>query len=181
VGHIGTIYSVLEWRAFLQALVAFARRRGLRPKMLMVGLATKFHRIAGEFPGVVELLPDMPEERAVETFSTADVLYAMYPFDPRADVFRRTSLPTKVSTYVRCRRPILAHSPRESSLADVVEAHGIGRVCDTAAVSGIEASLAATLDRAIPPARFEDARDKLYGTANLQVMSACLARLLAGT
>jgi hypothetical protein len=178
VGHIGTIYAIPECRAFLQALSAVARQRGLRPRMLMVGLNAKFHGFAREFPGVVELVPDLPEDQAVERLATADLLYAMYPFDPRADVFRRTSLPTKLSTYVRCRRPVLAHTPRESSLADMVEAHGLGQVCDSMSAAGIEAALESTLDRPIPAQHFESAREKVYGTINVSRMIACLERLV---
>ena len=37
-------------------------------------------------------------------------------------VLRRTSFPTKLSTYVLAARPILAHAPRDSSIASLEEA-----------------------------------------------------------
>ena len=179
VGHLGTIYAAAEWRAFLAALVGLARRRGLVPRMIMVGLAAKYRAVAAEFPGVVELVADLPEDEAVARLAAADVLYAMYPFDARADVFRRTSLPTKLSSYLRCRRPIVAHAPRDTSLGDIVERYGLGQKCDSLSPPAIEAAIAAALDASVPDARFETAREEVYGRVNVRRMAACLTALCA--
>jgi hypothetical protein len=179
VGHIGTIYAASEWRSFLNALQAYAAARGLRPRMTMIGLAQRYQALAGEFPGIVELVPDTPEDEAVARLQRCDFVYAMYPFETRADVFRRTSLPTKVSTYLRCQRPIFGHAPAASSLADVLRAHDIGQLFPAASASPAEfqAAFDAIRNKPILPANYEAARESLFGEANVQRLADCLTRL----
>jgi glycosyltransferase involved in cell wall biosynthesis len=178
VGHIGTIYAIPEWRVFLQALGSLARKRGLRPRMLMVGL-DKFHSVAQEFPGVVEILPETPESAAVGRLAATDLCYAMYPFNPAAEVFRQTSLPTKLSTYVQSRKSVLAHAPAATSLGDVVEKYGIGRACSEMAVPAVEAAIASVLDTPVPEQTFEVVRREVYGIDNVERMASCLERLVS--
>jgi hypothetical protein len=179
VGHIGTIYAASEWRAFLNALQAYATARALRPRMTMIGLADRYHGLAGEFPDIVELVPDTPEDEAVARLQRCDFVYAMYPFETRADVFRRTSLPTKVSTYLRCQRPIFGHAPAASSLADVLRAHDIGLLFPgvSASPADFEAAFDTIREKAVPFARYQTAREALFGEANVQRLADCLARL----
>jgi hypothetical protein len=44
------------------------------------------------------------------------LLYVNYPFGRRAGLFRQTSFPTKVSTYVLTARPLLVHMPADGSV-----------------------------------------------------------------
>lgn len=177
VGHIGSIYSTDEWRALLRALKAVAAERGLAPKMVMIGLAAKYRPVADEFPGCVELVSDLAEAEAVERLFTCHLVYAMYPFDVRSDVFRRTSLPTKLTSYVKAQRPILAHSPAGSTLLDVVERHRLGVACTSSSVRDLEAALRAALALEAPAAVFEQARAEVYGDGNAARLGACLEAL----
>jgi hypothetical protein len=128
----------------------------------------------------VELVGDTPEEQAVQRLRACDFLYAMYPFEPRADVFRRTSLPTKVSSYLLSQRPIFGHAPAASSLADVLRGHDIGVLYPYA--SGSPASFAAAFDavrnKSVPAAAYENARSALFGDANVDRLTRCLAQLV---
>ena len=47
------------------------------------------------------------------------LLYLNYPFTSGERVLRETSFPTKLSTYIRCARPILVHAPPNSSTSDL--------------------------------------------------------------
>ena len=180
VGHIGTIYAAGEWRTFLAALRRYAARRDLRVRMTMVGLAERYQTIAAEFPGTVELVPDTPEEQAVERLRHCDFLYAMYPFETRADVFRRTSLPTKISSYLLCQRPIFGHAPAASSLADVLRAHDIGCLFSSASggATEFEATFEAITTKVVPDAAYETARAALFGEANVRRLGESLAHLV---
>ena len=179
VGHIGTIYAASEWRAFLQALRAYAAARALRPRMTMVGLAERYHPLAAEFADIVELVPDTPEAEAVARLQRCDFVYAMYPFEPRADVFRRTSLPTKVSSYLLCQRPIFGHAPAASSLADVLRAHDIGVLFPSAAgtPASFEAAFEAIRGKTTELDAFENARAALFGDGNVARLKEALSRL----
>jgi hypothetical protein len=182
VGHIGTIYAENEWRAFLTALRAYASARRLKPRMTMVGLADRYHALAAEFSNMVELVADTPEDQAVERLRHCDFMYAMYPFDRRADVFRRTSLPTKISSYLLCQRPIFGQTPAASSLADVLRAHPIGVLFSSAegSATAFEAAFDAVTDLGptVPPVAYENARETLFGDGNVRRLTDCLMRLV---
>jgi hypothetical protein len=177
VGHLGSIYSTDEWRAFLRALRSVAGRRGLRPKMLMIGLAQKYRPAATEFGDMVEIVDDLPESVAVERLSGCHFLYAMYPFDARADVFRRTSLPTKVTTYLKVQRPIFAHSPAGSTLLDIVERYAIGLPCTSPADADAAQSIDACLALTVPTESYERTRREVYGIDNAERLRSCLNAL----
>jgi hypothetical protein len=177
VGHVGSIYAPGEWRALLGALRDVAAKQGRKARMVMIGLAPRYHAVAGEFGGMVELVSDLPEERAVERLFTCHAVYAMYPFDERAAVFRRTSLPTKLTTYLRAQRPILAHSPAGSSLLEIVEGHGLGVPCTGPGHAELVKALERLLEDGVAPGAYERARAEVYGVGNPERLGACLRAL----
>jgi len=144
----------------------------------MVGLAERYRTVAGGFSDMVELIPDTPEEEAVQRLSRCDFVYAMYPFERRADV-RRTSLPTKVSTYLLCQRPIFGHAPVASSLADVLRAHDLGVLCPSSTWTALDAAIEIIAAKTVPRDKYEAARDALFGTQNVIRLANCLADLSA--
>ena len=177
IGHIGTIYAVDEWRAMLVALRTVAAERGVAAKMVMIGLAARYHALAAEFPDCVELVEEMPDDLAVERLFTCQVVYAMYPFDARSDVFRRTSLPTKVNSYVKAQRPILAHAPAGSTLFELVERYAIGVPCTSSAPTALAEALRRALLHEPPAGAYEKARAEVYGADNARRLGACLDAL----
>ncbi len=177
VGHVGSIYAVDAWRSFLQALQVVAKETGRRAKMIMIGLAPKYRAAAREFGDVVEIQDDLPEPDAVARISTCHFLYAMYPFDARSTVFRTTSLPTKLTTYLKSRRPIFGHSPAGSTLLEIVDQFGIGLPCTTTAISDIADRIRRFLALSVPDNAYERAREEVYGTGNVERLRACLERL----
>jgi hypothetical protein len=177
IGHIGSLYAAESWRALLEALRMVAKERGVPAKMTMIGLAGKFRSAAAGFEDLVEFVDDLPEAAAVERLRSAQVLYAMYPFDDRSDVFRRTSLPTKITTYLRSGRPILAHSPPHSTLVDIVERYGLGLTCSSTVPSAIASVLGRVLDLSPDSGCYERARDQVYGVGNVERLRTCLESL----
>ncbi len=73
----------------------------------------------------------------------------MYPAGGKYQLFRRTSLPIKVSTYVQAQRPIFAHTPADSTLACVVTKYKLGAVC----MAGIENDIAGDVPSSSTPYR----------------------------
>jgi hypothetical protein len=177
IGHIGSLYATDGWQVLLQALRTVARERGVSAKMTMIGLAKKFRPAAAGFADMVEFVDDLPEEAAVERLRNVHVLYAMYPFDERSNVFRRTSLPTKITTYLKCRRPILAHSPVGSTLLDIVEPYGLGLACTAANVPAVVSVMRRVLDLSVAPGAYERARHDVYGLGNVERLRASLDAL----
>jgi hypothetical protein len=177
IGHLGSIYAPDEWHALLRALRDVAAEQGRKAKMLMIGLAARYHALPPELADLVELVPELPEARAVERLFSCHAVYAMYPFDDRSAVFRRTSLPTKLTAYVQAQRPILAHSPPGSSLLEIVEGHGLGVPCTSGGRAELTTALRAILRHEVAPGTYERAREEVYGLSNAERLGACLRAL----
>lgn len=60
-------------------------------------------------------LGHMAEDEGLQVLRGAFALYIGYPFI-RRDRIRRTSFPAKLATYVQAARPLLVHTPWDSSL-----------------------------------------------------------------
>jgi hypothetical protein len=174
VGHIGAIYSPREFTVALDAVSTAAKHLGRKPRGIFVGLLPRYRSLV-ERAGIAADMPDhLDEEVAVEKLRQADFVYAMYPFDPASRVFVRTSLPTKLSTYVRVGRPILAHTPAESTLARVVHRFGVGRVCSTNATAPLARAMIETATSIPSPDAFAAMHLAFYGPDNAVRMSRLL-------
>ena len=126
VGHVGSAYSAQEVRAFLAALRSLERTDGMRFKVLTFGQSPVFKVAAGDFPGLVENAGDLPENEVVKRLQQCSFVYSMYSFNRRHRIFRETSLPTKMSTYLMAAKPILAHCPEGSSIIGMITQFKLG-------------------------------------------------------
>jgi hypothetical protein len=176
VGHIGSIYSAKEAQAFVLGLRTAAQRMDREPSMLMIG-ATKLDKdwLVGTLgQKAVEYINHLDEPVAVQRLASCDFVYAQYPFDSRSGVFRRTSFPTKLTSYIKARRSIFAHTPLDSSLADAVSTYNLGSVCAEEYPHDIAEDIISHVGLDIPSERFERAREELYGYRNVQRLEAAL-------
>jgi hypothetical protein len=177
-GHIGSIYSVNEFRQFCRAFRHYARLRGLKPQFVVIaGRNARTQSVYEEFDGLIFDHPQMPENVAVQNLTRCDFLYAMYPFSPLLTVFRRTSSPTKLTTYLQAQRPILGHTPADSSLAAILTTYRLGLVCSSILEAGITQTIDKLRSAEINSAAFERARSELHGYHNV----GTLQRLLVGS
>jgi len=87
-------------------------------------------RLKAEFEGRVEIevTGHVTESDAVPLLRECFALDLNYPFGSRDAVLRRTSFPTKLSTYVQAGRPLLLHSPTDSSVMPLVDDSGFAAV-----------------------------------------------------
>jgi hypothetical protein len=175
VGHIGIIYNASPFREFVEALRAHGRRIGVSVKLVKIGRSREFEKVQEEHPDLVEDLGELPEKAAIEELSKCNFLYSMYPDLPRFEVFRKTSQPMKLSTYIQAQRPIFAHTPEDSTLAAAVRKYRIGTVCPSSDRQGIEVALKAHLQlEEVPRDRFEQARSELLGIAQMRALESAL-------
>jgi hypothetical protein len=177
VGHIGIIYDANQFREFVEALCAHGRNLGMPIKLVKIGRSREFERVQEVYPDLVEDLGQLPEKAAIEELSKCNFLYSMYPDTPRFEVFRRTSQPMKLSTYIQAQRPIFAHTPEDSTLAAAVRKYRIGSVCSSSDRQGLEVGLKALQQlEEIPRERFEQARTELLGIAQVKDLENTLRR-----
>lgn len=173
-GHIGSIYHVDEFVAFCRVFIGRARREKRRPRLLLIGCDNRTLEALGEFIDHIENHPILDEREAVTLLARCDLVYAMYPFESKNTMFRQTSLPTKLSTYVQSLRPVFAHTPADSTLARTVERFAVGKVCSTQSHSGIEEDLEIVRSRKWEREAFERLREEIYGFHNVRRMEAML-------
>ena len=174
IGHIGSLYHPDPFRKFVSALkrVASASKRSLQ--IIRIGSSPQLDRIALEDPDIFAAHGDVNEETAIPLLAACDFLYAMYPESKRYELFRKTSLPIKVSTYLQAQRPIFAHTPADSGLACVVRQYDLGCVDEGSHEEQLAAKIRRLLDRPVPRENYELAREDLMGAAQLLQLGAAL-------
>ncbi|WP_218280714.1 glycosyltransferase [Verrucomicrobium spinosum] len=165
VGHIGNVYSNKEYSCFLLGLRAYRETRRQSLQFYLVGSQPDQVCLAQEILGSdsVTDYDHLNEIDAVRLLGGTSFVYAMYPFDAKSSEFRRTSLPTKLSTYVQSQRPIFAHAPMDSTLAEVVSNGELGYCCSDLRPHVIAEGVEKILSLQVPKSRFEGVRSAKYG------------------
>lgn len=175
VGHIGIVYDSNQFREFVEALRTHGCNLGVPIKLVKIGRSREFEKVQEEYPDLVEDLGELPENAAIEELSKCDFLYSMYPDSSRYEVFRRTSQPMKLSTYIQAQRPIFAHTPEDSTLAAAVRKYRIGHVCPSLNRKAITVALEAFRQFGeVQHERFEEARAELLGLAQVTALADAL-------
>ena len=174
VGHIGTLYHPEPFRRFLAACKNAAAKKKRHFRFIRIGTSPEIDSIAAKNPGTFEFHPDLTEQAAIPLLAQCDFLYAMYPPGKRFELFRKTSLPVKLSTYLQAQRPVFAHTPPDSTLARIVGPARVGQVCDSIGQDVIEQHINTVLD--MPPLRdnFESLRWQLMGLTQVEQLHAAL-------
>ncbi len=126
IGHVGSAYSAPEVFAFLRALRAVAATDQVKFRVTNYGVSPAMTAAEKEFPDIVENAGNTPEEEVIRRLQHTAFVYSMYSFNPRHRIFRETSLPTKMSTYLMAAKPILVHSPSGSSTMQLFSEHKLG-------------------------------------------------------
>ena len=127
IGHAGSAYSAPELLALLGVLRSIARSDGIRFQFLNIGGSPIFAHAAKQFPEIVVNAGHLSsEDQVISRLRECHFLYTMYSFNARHRVFRETSQPCKLSTYLMAGRPILAHCPAGSSTIDMLSKFKLG-------------------------------------------------------
>jgi hypothetical protein len=174
VGHIGTLYHPELFRRFIAACNQVAAQEKRCPRFIRIGTSPEIDSLAAKTPGTFESHPDLTEESAIPLLASCDFLYAMYPSGKRFELFRKTSLPVKLSTYLQAQRPIFAHTPADSTLARVVGPYNVGKVCKSNQQDSIVRDIRAILEAPVPRDNFELLRQQLMGFAQVEQLQAAL-------
>jgi len=180
VGHLGTLYSEVEMRRFMEGAGLAARFLGRRLRLTFIG-GNRINpaRHASLLPpdARIEISPSLGETEALHRLSSCHLLYALYPFEERCRVFRMTSLPTKLSSYIQIQRPVFAHTPEDSTLAEMVNQHRIGGVCDSLDPTVIGGSILRILQHLPERDAFEKMRIVEYGDQHVTRLEDALLAL----
>ena len=173
-GFLGTLYTPREPKAFAKGFAIAAKRMRLKPEWHFWGLGARQQSWARKLSVPTIFHPFTPEAELPQAMSQVDFIYINYPFDMSSNVFRQTSHNAKLSSSLKVQRPIFAHTPIPSSLADFVSDCGIGIVSPTLDKKILAQQLQVMLSAQIPPQNYVDARTRWYGEENLQRLEDAL-------
>jgi hypothetical protein len=174
IGHIGSVYHPEPFRQFLSACLAYAGQTNHAVKVVRIGSSPELDAVAAGHPDLFDNRGELDEGQAVPLLGSCHMLYAMYPPGRRFACFRQTSLPMKLSTYIQAQRPIFAHTPPDSGLAQLISKHGVGTVCSSNREVDIRQAVQAILDSRISRENFDAIRDDLMGPRQLQQLRDAL-------
>jgi len=174
IGHIGTLYQAEPFRRFVEVCKKIAARQNRALRIVLIGAAPEMDQFARRDPDIFESHGNLDEADAIPLLAKCDLLYAMYPSGKKFEMFRRTSLPIKLSTYVQAQRPIFAHSPADSTLARIVAPYQVGLVCESKDEGAIERRVLETLSQRVGREFFERLRNELMGPEQVQQLGAAL-------
>jgi hypothetical protein len=174
VGHIGSLYHPDPFRKFVLACLSYATEQNRSLKIVRIGGSPEMDKIAGENLTTFENHGELLETDALPVLANCDFVYAMYPNGWRFRGFRRTSLPIKLSTYIQAQRPIFAHTPGDTGLAQLIEKYGVGTVCSSQSTDAIQQAIQAMLEVKIARSHFEALRSDLMGPNQLLLLRNAL-------
>jgi len=161
----------------LKSLQAICRERGQRGRVRLWGCHLQERDIPPELKAWIELCPHADEAKVIEELQQCRFVYAMYPFTPRLRRFANTSLPTKLSSYVLAQRPILAHGPSSSSLAEFLHKTSLGVLWDNMDLTCGQRVVTALCGTLVKPQAWEHARAAYFGASNVEILKSTFSRL----
>jgi hypothetical protein len=174
VGHIGSLYHPDPFRKFVLACRSYATKQNRSLKIARIGDSPEMDKIAAENLARFENHGELPEKDVLPVLASCDFVYVMYPEGFRFQGFRRTSLPIKLSTYIQAQRPIFAHTPPDSGLADVISKFGVGTVCSSQSEDAIQQAVKGILQTKVTRDHFEALRSELMGPDQLLLLRNAL-------
>jgi hypothetical protein len=176
---LGSIYSKSDLRVFLSALKSCASASGAGVQVVFWGANLRSGELTEDLASCVDLRPHTDEAGIIDALQGCDCAYAAYPFSRRLQLFAQTSLPTKLSTYVAARRPILGHAPRESTLSDFLAKTGVGRVWDNLGIQSGCDSIRDVLAMRPDTGSWDRAADAFFGKKNVEAMGRLLRKAVS--
>jgi hypothetical protein len=174
IGHVGALYSSPEVFAFVDALRNIAACDGIRFRFENYGgVSAMTSTLQAKFPDMVENAGNVPEDEVILRLQSAAFVYSMYSFNPRHRLFRETSQPTKISTYLMAGRPILAHCPDGSSTIDMLTRFKVGVCVSTMEQQGLIEAIRSILNFRLDREAVARAAEYYCGPRNIDYLSSC--------
>ncbi|MFC5865308.1 hypothetical protein ACFPT7_23585 [Acidicapsa dinghuensis] len=173
IGHVGSAYSSEEVFAFLRALQAISASDGIQFRLTNYGVSPAMAAAQQQFPDIVENAGNTPEDEVIRRLQRTAFVYSMYSFNPRHRIFRQTSQPTKMSTYLMAVKPILAHCPSGSSTINMLSKFKLGHCVTSTEISFIADAIRYILKFQLDGDEARRAAEYYCGRRNLDYLNTC--------
>jgi glycosyltransferase involved in cell wall biosynthesis len=143
IAFTGSIYSKLEWNAFVQAIEYWNKTHQQKIEFHVAGSLPKFGIY---FPKFIDYRGILSPNEANLLLQRADIAYLPYWFDKKKEMVVKTSFPSKLSAYIAMGIPVFFHGPHYASVCQVMKKYRIGISCHSLDVKNIIATLKQLLD-----------------------------------
>jgi hypothetical protein len=173
IGHVGSAYSAPEVFAFLQALRAISDADHVKFRLMNFGTSGPMTTAEKEFPEIVQNHGSVAEPEVIKQLQQCAFVYSMYSFNPRHRIFRETSQPTKISTYLMAAKPIFVHSPAGSSTMQLLSKYKLGLSETSMEVPKIANSIRRMLNFQLDHEQVRQAAEHHCGKRNLDYLNKC--------
>lgn len=171
VGHIGSIYNINDFFNFLFLLKEYGILKGLTPKVHLWGSHLKLSDFPTDLHSQLVFNPNVKENDAIRLLEKCNIVYAMYPCKSELKIFSKTSLPTKLTSYVQSSRPIFGHSPDGSTLDEFLSNTNTGVNWNSIDRDKGFDALESTLNMRISKEKWLQAREQYFGEQNITTLA----------
>jgi len=170
VGHIGSLYVKADFFKFLSLLFEYARLKNKQPEVHLWGCHLNAAEIPVSFRDNVHFHDTLPEKKVIPELARCRLVYAMYPMSKRFGIFSKTSMQTKLASYIQARRPVFGQGPADSSLAEYLDTTELGKLWDAENKAQGMDILDALMDLHPTLAQLQYAREQYFGEHNIEVV-----------
>lgn len=174
IGHIGSIYDQKDLFEFLATAKGFYQSIKKTVLLQMWGCHLNMADVPQDLQANIQFNNTLPEDKVIPELAKCHMVYCMYPVNTALRIFSKTSLPTKLSSYLQAARPIFGHGPADSTLGEFLATTKLGRMwSDGSNIQGRRA-LEALAALQPPHQQWQEARRRYFGEHNLAVMDKAL-------
>ncbi|XOK60439.1 hypothetical protein ACJ7K1_28550 [Paenibacillus elgii] len=146
IAFAGQIYASAEFNSLLYALEHMNwQHKGKKIRLVLYG--RYFQNLHFNKPANISIRGWFDQNAALEEMAAADLLYCPYWFDLTFEKIARLSFPSKLTSYLKTKRPVLIHAPEYASPVKFIKKYNAGYICDTLTPQIIAEQLANIIDK----------------------------------
>lgn len=127
IGFAGQVYAKEEFEALIEALEYMNwKYEDRKIRMRLFG-----HDFSFNDPTHIQLCGYLEQKELFKHLKNADLLYCPYFFSKEYDFISRLSFPSKLTSYLSIKKPVLFHGPEFSSPCIFLKENDAGYICST--------------------------------------------------
>lgn len=130
IAFAGQIYAVEEFNALLSAL-NYMNWKYEERNIKLVLYGRYFQDLRFDKPANIIIRGWLDQDDVLKELAASDLLYCPYWFSEAFNKVSRLSFPSKLTSYLRTKRPVFVHAPSYASPNLFIKKYDAGYVCET--------------------------------------------------
>lgn len=129
IGFSGQLYAIDEFNVLISALKKLDwKHNGKNIKCVLYG--AKFN-MSYDFPVNIQIRGWLKQDDLLNELASTDLLYCPYWFSEQFEKIARLSFPSKLTSYLKTKIPVLVHAPDYSSSSRFIKDNAAGYLCNS--------------------------------------------------